>query len=47
MCIRDSTLMTDDEKYPLEGSEPFESVTYTAVYKIAPHKVRYLSLIHI
>lgn len=35
------TLMTDDEKYPLEGSEPFESVTYTAVYKIAPHKVRY------
>lgn len=35
------TLMTDDEKYPLEGSEPFENVTYTAVYKIAPHKVRY------
>lgn len=35
------TLMTDDEKYPLEGSESFESVTYTAVYKIAPHKVRY------
>lgn len=35
------TLMTNDEKYPLEGSEPFESVTYTAVYKIAPHKVRY------
>lgn len=35
------TLMTDDEKYPLEGSEPFESVTYTAVYKIALHKVRY------
>lgn len=35
------SLMTDDEKYPLEGSEPFESVTYTAVYKIAPHKVRY------
>ncbi len=35
------TLMTEDEKYPLEGSEPFESVTYTAVYKIAPHKVRY------
>lgn len=33
--------MTDDEKYPLEGSEPFESVTYTAVYKIAPYKVRY------
>lgn len=35
------TLLTDDEKYPLEGSEPFESVTYTAVYKIAPYKVRY------
>lgn len=35
------TLMTDDEKYPLEGSEPFESVIYTAVYKIAPYKVRY------
>ena len=34
-------LLTDDEKYPLEGSEPFESVTYTAVYKIAPYKVRY------
>ena len=35
------SLMTDDEKYPLEGNEPFKSVTYTAVYKIAPHKVRY------
>ena len=35
------TLMTDDEKYPLEGSEPFESVTYTAVYKKTPLKVRY------
>lgn len=35
------TLLTDDEKYPLEGSEPFESVTYTAMYKIAPYKVRY------
>lgn len=35
------TLMTDDEKYPLEGSEPFESVTYTAVYKKTPPKVRY------
>lgn len=35
------TLMTDDEKYPLEGSEPFESVTYTAVYKKTPFKVRY------
>lgn len=35
------TLMTDDEKYPLEGSAPFESVTYTAVYKKTPLKVRY------
>lgn len=35
------TLMTDDEKYPLEGSEPFESVIYTAVYKKTPYKVRY------
>ncbi len=35
------TLMTDDEKYPLKGSEPFESVTYTAVYKKTPLKVRY------
>lgn len=35
------TLMTDDEKYPLEGSEPFESVTYTAVYKKTLLKVRY------
>lgn len=35
------TLMTDDEKYPLEGSEPFESVTYTAVYRKTPLKVRY------
>lgn len=32
------TLMTDDERYPLEGSEPFESVTYTAVYKKTPLK---------
>lgn len=38
------TLMTDDEKYPLEGSEPFESVTYTAVYKKTPYKVRYHSV---
>ena len=37
----DYTLMTDDEKYPLEGNEPFKSVTYTAVYKITPYKVRY------
>lgn len=35
------TLMTDEEKYPLEGGEPFKDVTYTAVYKIAPYKVRY------
>lgn len=38
------TLMTDNDKYPLEGSEPFKNVTYTAVYKIAPHKVRYHSV---
>ena len=37
----DYTLMTDDEKYPLEGGEPFKDVTYTAVYKITPYKVRY------
>ena len=35
------TLMTDDEKYPLEGGEPFEDVTYTAVYKITLYKVCY------
>lgn len=35
------TLMTDDNKHPLEGNEPFEDVTYTAVYKITPYKVRY------
>lgn len=35
------TLMTDDDKYPLEGNEPFKDVTYTAVYKITPYKVRY------
>lgn len=35
------TLMTGDDKYPLEGNEPFKSAMYTAVYKIAPHKVRY------
>lgn len=38
------TLMTDQDKYPLEGSEPFKNVTYTAVYKIAPHKVCYHSV---
>lgn len=37
----DYTLMTDDEKYPLEGGEPFKDVMYTAVYKITPYKVRY------
>lgn len=35
------TLMIGDDKYPLEGNEPFKNVTYTAVYKIAPYKVRY------
>ncbi len=35
------TLMTDREKYPLEGGEPFKDVTYTAVYKITPYKVCY------
>lgn len=35
------TLMTDEEKYPLEGNEPFKNVTYTAVYKKTPLKVRY------
>lgn len=34
------TLMTDDEKYP-RGQRAFESVTYTAVYKKTPLKVRY------
>lgn len=35
------TLMTGDDKYPLEGNEPFKDVSYTAVYKITPYKVRY------
>lgn len=35
------TLMTEDDKYPLEGSEPFKGATYTAVYKVTPYKVRY------
>lgn len=35
------TLMTEDDKYLLEGGEPFKGETYTAVYKIAPYKVRY------
>lgn len=38
------TLMTEDDKYPLEGSEPFKGATYTAVYKVTPHKVRYHSV---
>ena len=35
------TLLTEDDKYPLEGSEPFKDATYTAVYKITPYKVCY------
>ena len=35
------TLMTGDDKYPLEGNGPFKSAMYTAVYKITPYKVRY------
>ena len=35
------TLMTGDDKYPLEGNEPFKSAMYTAVYKKTPLKVRY------
>lgn len=35
------TLMTEDDKYPFEGSEPFKGATYTAVYKVTPYKVRY------
>lgn len=35
------TLMTGDDKYPLQGNEPFKSAMYTAVYKITPYKVRY------
>ena len=36
------TPMTDQERHPLEGNEPFESgVKYTAVYKKTPYKVRY------
>ncbi len=38
------TLMTDDNKHPLEGSEPFKGATYTAVYKVTPYKVRYHSV---
>ena len=38
------TLMTEDDKYPLEGSESFKGATYTAVYKVTPYKVRYHSV---
>lgn len=38
------TLMTEDDKYPLEGGEPFKGATYTAVYKVTPYKVRYHSV---
>lgn len=38
------TLMTEDNKYPFEGSEPFKGATYTAVYKVTPYKVRYHSV---
>lgn len=38
------TLMTEDDRYPLEGSEPFKGATYTAVYKVTPYKVRYHSV---
>lgn len=38
------TLMTEDDKYPLEGSEPFKGATYTAVYRVTPYKVRYHSV---
>lgn len=38
------TLMTEGDKYPLEGSEPFKGATYTAVYKVTPYKVRYHSV---
>lgn len=38
------TLMTEDDKYPFEGGEPFKGATYTAVYKVTPYKVRYHSV---
>lgn len=38
------TLMTEDDKYPLEGGEPFKGATYTAVYKVTSYKVRYHSV---
>ena len=35
------TLMTGDKTYFLDGNEPFRKVTYTAIYKPTPLKVRY------
>ena len=35
------TLMTGDKSYFLDGNEPFREVTYTAIYKPTPLKVRY------
>ena len=35
------TLMTGDKSYSLDGNEPFREVTYTAIYKPTPLKVRY------
>lgn len=35
------TLMTGDKTYFLDGNEPFQEVTYTAIYKPTPLKVRY------
>lgn len=35
------TLMTGDKSYFLDGKEPFREVTYTAIYKPTPLKVRY------
>ena len=35
------TLMTGDTSYSLDGNEPFRKVTYTAIYKPTPLKVRY------
>lgn len=35
------TLMTGDKTYFLDGNEPFREVTYTAIYKPTPLKVRY------
>lgn len=35
------TLMTGNKSYFLDGNEPFQTVTYTAIYKPTPLKVRY------